>query len=165
MNMARRTIAIACVITSLAGCAKPATNEQTQRPKNANAALTYSVVAADIDKYVGETVAWDGISLDTNRGPKEGTKPVRENYTYLPASDKSGGINFDQPFMFHRLEGEDFRTKAAKRADSDPMHRRRRLIFGTIVGSEEFRYVENGVSKAINAPVLKDVTVDLALER
>ncbi|MBC7818990.1 MAG: hypothetical protein IAG10_19040 [Planctomycetaceae bacterium] len=63
--------------------------------------------------------------------------------------------------MLHRLDGEDFRTEAAKRADADPKSHRHRLVIGTIVGSEEFKYEERGVIKSIIAPVLKDVIVDL----
>ena len=164
MNNAVLRVVLNGVLCGLFGCTESSNDDQARLLKGVDSTLTYSVVFQDIDKYAGKRVAWDGITLGSYRGPKDGTKNVRENYTYLPADDRSGGVDFDKPFMFHRLEGDDFRTESAKRADADPKGHRRRLVIGTIERSEEFKYEENGESKTINAPVLKDVIVSVPAE-
>ena len=160
-NAVLRAVLIGMLLVSF-GCSESGNDDQARLLKDVDSTLTYSVVFQDIDKYAGKRVAWDGIALGSYRGPKDGKKMVRENYTFLPADDRSGGVDFDKPFMFHRLEGEDFRTESAKRADANPKGHRRRLVIGTSEGSEEFKYEENGESKTIKAPVLKDVIVTVA---
>ena len=145
-------LAVSSLLFSSLGCATA-----PDHLAGTDSELTYSVVTQDIEKYVGKRVAWDGITLGYHALRQDGKMIGFESYTYLPADDKSGGVDFEKPFTFSRLDTEDFSTPAAKKAKE----KHRRVIIGTIAGSKEMSFTEGTVTKKIMAPVFKDVIVDV----
>ena len=136
------------------GCTNAGKDDRAELMKDVDAALTYAVVAKDIDKHIGKRVAWHGLLVGSHASPKVANNVQIEYYTYLPTAANSG-VDFEKPFMFNTSDGKDMRTDAGKKVED----KHRQLIIGTIAGSGEFKYEVNAEKKQKTAPILKDVSI------
>ena len=120
--------------------------------------LSYFTVRQNIQKYLGRRVAWVGMQASSHRSFGPGSDETTHTYVFL-APDSSGEFLAENPFMFSFTGGwEDRDTAASREKNRMPENIRVRLIFGTVIGTAQFRGVNGNINEI---PELADVTIEV----